>query len=96
MPELMIQYKKLKAVTFRFEDSRITIGRRADNDLRLPDRKVSEIHAQVYRKDNGYYLKDLCSANGTFHNRKLINAEVPLAAGDVIVMGDTELIFNWP
>ena len=96
MPELVIKYKNLKEVTFRFEDSRITVGRRADNDLRLPDKKISDVHAQVCRKDNGYFVKDLNSANGTFHNRKLIKGEVPLAAGDVIVLGDTELTFNWP
>ena len=94
MPELIIKYLNLKHVCFRFNDSRITLGRGPGNDLRLPDRQISTAHAQVFRRDKTYFLEDLESANGTFHNNKLIESVVALASGDVIMIGKTELIFN--
>jgi hypothetical protein len=66
----------------------ITIGRRDDNLVHLPDRNVSRRHARLVRRDGAVLLEDLRSANGTLVNGVRINEPVPLADGDLIRIGD--------
>ncbi len=42
----------------------VTMGRRADNDLIIPDRRVSRLHAFIEYRDGRYVLSDQ-STNGT-------------------------------
>jgi len=72
----------------------ITIGREPASDLVLMDDLVSRQHAQIRREAGGAVIYDLDSANGTFVNGKRIDRPHPLRPGDVIAMGDTELVFQ--
>lgn len=54
------------------------IGRGAHNDVVIDDDSVSDIHAKLQRRDDGWYLIDLSSTNGTYvggsrltHDRRL-------------------------
>ncbi len=71
----------------------ITIGRSHDNDVFLPDQLLSRHHAEILKADSGYTLKDLGSKNGTLLNGARVNASMPLAPGDSIVLGDYRLTF---
>ena len=51
---------------------RVTIGRRADNDVALPFPAVSAEHAAVVTILDDSFLEDLGSTNGTFVNDKAI------------------------
>lgn len=42
------------------------VGRGAHNDVRLPDESVSETHAKLQRRDDGWYLVDMESTNGSY------------------------------
>ena len=66
----------------------ITIGRREDNVVHLPERNVSRLHARLLRKDGGLLLEDLESANGTRVNGVRIQEAVELHSGDVVHIGD--------
>jgi len=66
----------------------ITIGRREDNLVHLPDRNVSRRHARLVRRDGTLLLEDLRSANGTMVNGVRISEPVPLADGDLVRIGD--------
>lgn len=66
----------------------ITIGRREDNLVHLPDRNVSRRHARLLQKDGAVVLEDLRSANGTRVNGIRITEAVPLADGDLVRIGD--------
>ena len=66
----------------------ITIGRREDNVVHLPDRNVSRRHARLLRKEGSLLLEDLRSANGTRVNGVLITEPIPLGNGDLIHIGD--------
>ena len=66
----------------------ITIGRREDNLVHLPERNVSRLHARLLRKDGGLLLEDLRSANGTRVNGVRIEEVVELRSGDVVSIGD--------
>jgi pSer/pThr/pTyr-binding forkhead associated (FHA) protein len=42
------------------------IGRGAHNDVNLSDESVSETHAKLQRRDDGWYVVDMESTNGTY------------------------------
>lgn len=66
----------------------ITIGRREDNVVHLPERNVSRRHARLVRRDGGVLLEDLRSANGTRLNGVRITDAVPICDGDLVNIGD--------
>jgi pSer/pThr/pTyr-binding forkhead associated (FHA) protein len=63
-------------------------------DIALQDRSVSRPHAQIEHKGLVYLLSDLGSANGTLLNGKPLAEPAVLQEGDVIVIGETTLIFR--
>jgi pSer/pThr/pTyr-binding forkhead associated (FHA) protein len=72
----------------------VLIGRRPENAISLSDPKCSRRHCKLTRAtDQRWTLRDLKSTNGTFVNERRITSEHPLADGDVIQIGDVELIF---
>jgi len=72
----------------------ITLGRLADNDLVINEPAVSRKHAEITRTENGYYLNDLNTTNGTFVNRRNIGKESHLLQeGDRICLARTEVSF---
>lgn len=42
------------------------LGRGAHNDVRLSDESVSETHAKLQRREDGWYVVDMDSTNGTY------------------------------
>lgn len=60
------------------------IGREEACDLCLPDRQISREHAKIFRQDDGYFVRDEGSKNGTFLNGNLIALPRPLNDGDEI------------
>lgn len=72
-----------------------SIGRNEDCTVQILDAEVSRLHMHV-RHDEGrrYVAVDEKSANGVFVNDKRIEGEVPLANGDIIRIGNSELIFS--
>jgi pSer/pThr/pTyr-binding forkhead associated (FHA) protein len=80
---------------YLFEQDRITIGRGSNNDLTLPDQKVSTEHAEI-RSDGGQYLlHDRESKNKTYVDGRRVGESEPyvLESGDVFRVGDFEIEF---
>jgi len=80
---------------YLFEQDRITIGRGSNNDLTLPDQKVSSEHAEI-RSDGGQYLlSDRDSKNKTYVDGRRVGESEPyvLESGDVFRVGDFEIEF---
>ncbi len=71
---------------------RVTIGRRADNDVCLPYPAVSGAHAAVVTILDDSFLEDLNSTNGTLVNGKFI-AKHFLRDRDEIDIGRQKLVY---
>ncbi len=69
---------------------RLTIGRKADNDIHVDNLAVSGQHALIITILNDSFLEDLGSTNGTYVNGKLIKKHA-LQNGDVVGIGKHEL-----
>jgi len=72
---------------------RSTFGRKAENDLRLPDPYVSGRHGVIEAGEDGFWITDLGSTNGTFLNDARIepNLRVRVTPDDVLRIGNLEL-----
>ena len=68
------------------------IGRGSDNDLQLPDMKVSRQHAYLRFAQGAWFIQDRESAGGTLVNDQPIQA-IRLSPGDRITIGDETFIF---
>ena len=66
------------------------IGRERDCAVRFDpkrDRAVSRLHAEVFREGDGWAVRDLDSANGTWLNDRRVEGEQALLPGDVLRIG---------
>lgn len=75
------------------EDEQV-IGRDESNAVALGDGSVSSRHARITRGDDGFYLEDLGSRNGTFLNGEKVTDRRLLSDNDVIRLGKVVLTFN--
>lgn len=81
---------KLQAITGEFAGQEINIdrdmlvGRHQDADILLQSAEISRRHAAFLLKEQGLWLQDLNSSNGTFVNEVRIQNETLLNSGDTI------------
>ncbi|MEP7182316.1 MAG: FHA domain-containing protein [Betaproteobacteria bacterium] len=80
------------SLDIRLERERVTIGRRADNDICLPYPAVSGEHASVVTILADSFLEDLGSTNGTLVNGKPV-AKHFLRDRDQIDIGRQKLVY---
>lgn len=75
---------------------RVTIGRSSREvtcEIRLSDPTISCSHISIEQCDDGYYLVDLNSVNGTLLNGVRLEEPTRLHTGDQIEIGQTCLVF---
>jgi len=70
----------------------LTVGRSPECGLRLErDEFVSSRHARLTPSQEGLFVEDLSSTNGTFVNDAPVTTSRLLQTGDVIKIGETQL-----
>ena len=69
-------------------------GRSGDCDFVYLGEKISRRHFMIELINGHCYLSDLGSTNGTYLNGRRIVHKERLFAGDVISMGDADIVFS--
>jgi hypothetical protein len=72
----------------------VLVGRSTECDLVLPDILLSRRHAELFRRTDGWWVRDLGSLNGTRLNGARLDAERPLRGGDVLALADWRLEYR--
>ena len=80
--------------THAVADTLTRIGRHADNDIVLPDPRVSRHHAVIIGSGTGHVIIDAGSANGVYLRGRRIQGSAALSEGDRIGIGDEEFVFE--
>jgi pSer/pThr/pTyr-binding forkhead associated (FHA) protein len=72
----------------------VHIGRGAQNDVVIDDESVSEAHAKLQLRNDGWYVVDMRTANGTHVNGARVDREKKLHGSPVIRFGSVTAIFR--
>jgi Inner membrane component of T3SS, cytoplasmic domain len=88
---LMITQGSQAGQSAALADGVILIGRGADAQLNLDDDYVSTRHARVVSGENGVYLEDLGSTNGSYVNGQRVTAPTTITLSDTVRIGRTTM-----
>ena len=90
MAKLILSMDNLVLKDIPLDKERITIGRKAQNDIQIDNLAISGAHAVVVTILNDSFLEDLDSTNGTFVNGQQVKKHF-LQNNDVIELGKYRL-----
>ena len=80
---------------FALNSSQLTVGRGLRNDIAISsDEYASARHARFEPRQDGVWVQDLGSTNGTYLNGARLEHPRLLAPGDIIRVGETDLRFE--
>jgi hypothetical protein len=78
---------------FPLNSAPVTVGRAGQNDLVLDgDEFASARHARIEVRGDGVWVQDLESTNGTYVNGSRVVGAQRMDAGDVLRVGETDLL----
>lgn len=82
--------------TLRLEGQVWTAGRESDCEIQLHNPKVSRKHFELNKNQEGYFVTDLGSSNGTYLNGQRLPPHEPtrIMSGDQLRVLDIELFFE--
>jgi pSer/pThr/pTyr-binding forkhead associated (FHA) protein len=83
-----------KGTTFPVRSVLAHVGRGAHNDVRLNDESVSETHAKLQRREDGWYVVDMGSTNGTYVGGTRIAGEQRIDGSPDLRFGGMKLRFT--
>jgi pSer/pThr/pTyr-binding forkhead associated (FHA) protein len=86
-PRLVIVYDNHDGKNILATGPRFVIGRDESCDLRPTNRLISRRHCEIDQRDDGAFVKDLDSRNGTYVNKLRVTDEVRVRDGDQIQVG---------
>lgn len=72
----------------------VMIGRSPESQVVVADQRVSRRHAMIRKQNDGFYLFDLGSFNGSYLNGARITATRKLTSGDVVTFAQHEFRFE--
>lgn len=93
MAKLLLKAHGAVIKEIKLDKSRLTIGRKPDNDIVLDDQSTSGHHARIIQIQAVYFIEDAGSSNGTFANGKKTDRK-QLVNGDQITIGQHELLYQ--
>ncbi len=93
MPEIAIQTAGGTRERYPLAKPQVSIGRSRESDIFLPDQWLSRHHAMIEQREDGFWVADLRSKNGTLLNGEPVSDPRRLRPGDVITLGEHTLTF---
>jgi hypothetical protein len=87
---VMIDDKGRQVSTFRL-DGALQIGRSSACQIRPEDTYISQVHARIAPRGDGWVVEDMGSTNGTYLNQRKVAVPTEIAPGDRIRIGKTVL-----
>ena len=80
---------------FELNSAQLTIGRGDQNDIAIStDEYASARHARFEPRQDGVWVQDLGSTNGTYLNGTRLERPRRLSRGDIVRVGETDLRFD--
>lgn len=73
---------------------RTVIGRASACDLAVPTTNISREHCLVVKREDGYWVEDLNSSNGTYVNKEKLAGPRKLGEKDIVKAGAARLTFH--
>jgi len=70
------------------------VGRGAHNDITIDDDSVSDSHAKIQKRENGWFVADVGSTNGTYVGGRRIAAEQALVGAPDVRFGGVKMTFR--
>ena len=83
-----------KGKLFELRDPLVHIGRGPHNDISLPEDSVSDTHAKLQRRDDGWYVVDMASTNGTYAGGRRVQGEHKLVGAPDLRFGGVKMTFR--
>ena len=83
----------LAGQTIKISEDMTTLGSVAGNSIVLADPAVSKKHVAIRRQNGEYEVADLGSTNGIYVNGHKVPKK-SLAPGDIVRVGNTEMVFR--
>jgi hypothetical protein len=84
-----------EGLDFELNSAQLTIGRGSQNDISISsDEYASARHARFEPRQDGVWVQDLGSTNGTYLNGTRLERPRRLTHGDVVRVGETDLRFD--
>ena len=84
-----------EGMDFELNSSQLTIGRGRQNDIALAhDDFVSARHARLEPRQDGVWVQDLGSTNGTYLNGARLEGPRRVTPGDIVRVGETDLRYE--
>lgn len=90
---LVYRNKKLKTYALKKGEA-LTVGRKNTNNVTIDNVAVSGTHAEILYLDKGLLVTDLNSKNGTFVNKKKINAHWLQNHDKIVICKHTLVVSN--
>ena len=96
-PKLMVLSEKFRGTVFELKEDSVSAGRNEQRDICIKDPSLSSYHCDFIHTEEGYFICDRDSTNGTRLNNVPLNPDemYPLKNSDLLQLGSVEVMFEY-
>ena len=96
-PRLMVLSEKFRGLVFELKEATVSVGRNDQRDICIKDPSLSSYHCDFIQNEDGFFICDRGSTNGTRLNNVPLEPEemYPLKGSDLLQLGSVEVMFDF-
>ncbi len=96
-PKLMVLSEKFRGLIFELKEDSVGVGRNDQRDICIKDPSLSSYHCDFIHTEDGYFVCDRDSTNGTRLNGVPLEPEqmYQLKNSDLLQLGSVEVMFEF-